>query len=114
MTRAGYVMHVEYVAAIAEDDYETFKTVLTTELPRDYEMWLRVRQRGKLRALNEGATKVVEVDVTPDDFGAYCRGLKRPDFSIASLDLCAVEKAAHGDVNAVAGSAKPNGVRSSV
>jgi hypothetical protein len=107
-------MDVEYIAAISEDDYETFKAVVTTELPRDYEMWLRVRERGKLRALNEGVANVIEVEVTPGEFDAYCRRLKRPDFSIASLDLCALEKAAHSDVSAVAGAAGHKGVRRSI
>jgi len=107
-------MDVEYIAAIAEGDYEIFKAVLTTELPRNYEMWLRVRDRGKLRALNEGATDVIEVQVTPVEFGDYCRGLKRPDFSIASLDLCAVEKAAHAQANTVAGSARHKTVRRNI
>jgi len=31
--------------------------------------------------------------IAPTEFGAYCRGLKRPDFSIAGLDRCAREKA---------------------
>ena len=107
-------MDVEYIAAIAEDDYETFKTVLTTNLPRDYETWLRVRERGKLRALKEGADNVIEVDVTPGEFDAYCRGQKRPDFSIGSLDLYALEKGASGGTNTVAGLTGRNAIRRSV
>jgi hypothetical protein len=38
-------MGIEY---IAEDDYKAFKILVTTTLPRDFEMWLRVRERGKL------------------------------------------------------------------
>jgi hypothetical protein len=34
----------------------------------------------------------VEVEVRPEEFGAYCKGLKRPDFSIAALDRCARAK----------------------
>jgi hypothetical protein len=50
-------MSVEYIAWLAEDDYEAFKMIMTTSLPSDYEMWLRVRERGKSRAFNErGAT----------------------------------------------------------
>jgi len=111
MTRTRCVMGVEYIAAIAKDDYETFKTVLTTELPRDYETWLRVRERGKLRALKEGAANVIEVEVTPGEFVDW---LERPDFSIGSLDLYALEKAASGGANTVAGSTGRNAIRRSV
>jgi hypothetical protein len=55
-------------------------------------MWLRVRERGKLRAMQERDAVCVEVEVRPEEFGAYCKGLKRPDFSIAALDGCARAK----------------------
>jgi hypothetical protein len=84
-------MGIEYLAAIAEDDYQAFKIILTTTLPRDYEMWLRVRERAKVRAFKERAVILTEVEVSPKEFGAYCKGLKRPDFSIATLDRCARE-----------------------
>ena len=86
-------MGIEYIAVIAEDDYHAFKILVSTTLPREYEMWLRVRERGKLRAIRERAAVLVEVDVCPEEFGAYCKGLKRPDFSITTLDRCAREKA---------------------
>jgi hypothetical protein len=86
-------MRVEYVAFIAEEHYKAFKILVTTTLPRDYEMWLRVRERGKLRAVRERKAVITEVEVFPEEFGAYCKGLRRPDFSIAALDRCACEKA---------------------
>jgi len=46
-------MAIEYIAFIAEEDYGAFKILGTTTLPRDYTMWLRVRERGKLRAIRE-------------------------------------------------------------
>jgi hypothetical protein len=55
-------------------------------------MWLRVRERGKLRAVTERAAVITEVELSPQEFGAYCKGLKKPDFSIAALDRCAREK----------------------
>jgi hypothetical protein len=85
-------MGVEYVAVIAEDDYHAFKILVSTPLPREYDMWLRVRERGKLRAIEERDAVVVEVQVRPEEFGAYCKGLKRPDFSIRALDRCARAK----------------------
>jgi hypothetical protein len=85
-------MAVEYIAFIAEEDYWAFKILVTTPLPRDYAMWLRVRERGKLRALAERAAEVVEVQVSPEEFGAYCKGLRRTDFSITALDRCARAK----------------------
>ena len=48
-------MGIEYIAAIAEEDYEAFKIIVTTTLPCDYEMWLRVRERGRVRALEQRA-----------------------------------------------------------
>ena len=42
-------MGVEYIAVIAEEDYHAFKILVSTTLPREYDMWLRVRERGKLR-----------------------------------------------------------------
>jgi hypothetical protein len=89
----GCVMGVEYVAAIRKHNYKGFKIIITTGLPSDYDMWLRVRDRAKLRALNEGGKIVTEVFISPLEFARYCRGLKRPDFSIASLDACARAKA---------------------
>src|SRR5450432_1944213 len=85
-------MAVEYIAAIAEEDYETFKTIVTTTLPDDYEMWLRVRDRASARALKERGAVATDVEISPKEFLAYCEGLKRPDFSIAALDRCAREK----------------------
>jgi hypothetical protein len=43
-------MGIEYVAVIAEEDYHAFKILVSTPLPREYEMWLRVRERGKLHS----------------------------------------------------------------
>jgi hypothetical protein len=92
VTDVRCAVSVECIAVIAEHDYETFKTVLTTTIPRDYEMWLRVRERGKLRAFRERAAVLTEIEVSPDEFVAYCEGLRRPDFSIATLDRCARAK----------------------
>jgi hypothetical protein len=86
-------MEVKYIARIAEDDYEAFKMITTTSLPSDYEMWLRVRERGKSRAFNEGGASCIEIEVLPEEFSAYCMGMKKPDFSLATLDRCAREKA---------------------
>jgi|ERR1700678_4323086 hypothetical protein len=86
-------MGTEYIAFIVEDDYETFKMIVTTTLPRDYGMWLRVRERGRDRAFRERAAILSEVEVSPEEFRAYCKGLNKPDFSIAALDRCAREKA---------------------
>jgi hypothetical protein len=44
-------MSIEYIASIAEAEYKMFRIVITTELPDDYQTWLRVRKRGKLTAL---------------------------------------------------------------
>jgi len=85
-------MAIEYIAFIAEGDYRAFKILVTTPLPRDYAMWLRVRERGKLRAIAERAADIVEVQVSPEEFGAYSKGLKRIDFSITALDRCACDK----------------------
>jgi hypothetical protein len=35
-------MGIEYIAGIAEDDYRAFQILVSTTLPREYEMWLRV------------------------------------------------------------------------
>jgi hypothetical protein len=43
-------MGIEYVAVIVEEDYHAFKILVSTPLPREYEMWLRVRRRGKLKS----------------------------------------------------------------
>jgi hypothetical protein len=65
-------MGIEYIAVIAEDDYHAFKILVSTELPREYEMWLRVRERGKLRAIREWGSVLVEVEICAEEFGAYC------------------------------------------
>jgi hypothetical protein len=86
-------MGIEYVAVIAEEAYHAFKILVSTPLPRGYDMWLRVRERGKLRAMQEREAVIVEVEVCPEEFGAYCKRLRRPDFSITALDRCARAKA---------------------
>src|SRR6516165_7344356 len=69
-------MSIEYIAVIADEDYDAFKILVSTPLPREYDMWLRVRERGKLRAMQERDAVCVEVEVRPEEFGAYCKGLK--------------------------------------
>jgi hypothetical protein len=84
---------VVYLAAIGEEDYEAFRALLGNLLPAEYEMWLRVRARGRLRASEEGLVTVKEIDVHPDEFKASCGEMARPDFSIHRLDIFAREKA---------------------
>jgi hypothetical protein len=72
-------MGIEYIAVIAEGDYSAFKILVSTTLPREYEIWLRVRERGRLRAIQERGAVFVEVEVCPEEFGAYSKRLKRPD-----------------------------------
>ena len=85
-------MNTEYIASIAEADYKMFRIIMTTPLPDDYETWLRVRKRGKLRALMERGASVTEVEVPLIEFAAYCKGLKKPNFSLGTLDQYAREK----------------------
>ena len=86
-------MSIEYIASISEAEYKMFRIVMTTELPDDYQMWLRVRERGKLTALTEHGTSVTEIEVSLVEFAAYAKGLKNPNFSIGALDQCARRKA---------------------
>jgi hypothetical protein len=86
-------MGFEYIAVIAEEDYHAFRILVSTPLPREYDMWLRVRERGRLRIIQERDSSVVELEVRPEEFGAYCKSLKKPDFSITALDRCAHAKA---------------------
>jgi hypothetical protein len=53
----GCFMSIEYIASIAEADYKLFRIIITADIPRDYETWLRVRERGKLR-VREAAFKI--------------------------------------------------------
>ena len=69
-----------------------FRIVMTTELPADYQTWLRVRERGKLTALTERGTSVTEIEVSLMEFATYAKGLKNPNFSIGALDQCARRK----------------------
>jgi hypothetical protein len=92
-------MSTEYIASIAKADYKMFRILITTPLPDDYETWLLVRERGKLRAVTERAATVTEIEVSLMEFAAYCKGLKKPNFSIGTLDQCARKKAmAQGQV----------------
>ena len=86
-------MAVEYLAKIAEEDYEAFKALMGNLLPAEYEMWLRVRARGRLRASEEGLVTVKEIEVHPDEFKTFCGEMARPDFGIYRLDMFAREKA---------------------
>ena len=87
-------MAVEYMAYIEEDDYEAFRGILGGWLPAEYEMWLRVRDRGRLRLLTDGAA-VEEITVSPEEFMTFCNKSRRSDFSIYWLDSFAREKARH-------------------
>ena len=86
-------MAVVYLAAIAEEDYEAFKALMGNLLPAEYEMWLRVRARGRLRASEEGLVKVKEIEVHPDEFKTFCDKMEGIDFGIYRLDMFAREKA---------------------
>jgi hypothetical protein len=83
-------MSIEYIASISEAEYKMFRIVMTTELPDNYQMWLRVRERGKLTALTEHGTSLTEIEVSLVEFAAYAKGLKNPNFSIGA---CARRKA---------------------
>ena len=85
-------MAAEYFAIIAEEDYRAFQVLVSTPLPREYDMWMRVRDRGKLRAMGERAAAIIDIEITPEEFAAYCKQQRRPDFSIVALDLCARAK----------------------
>ena len=85
-------MAAEYFAIIAEEHYTAFQVLVSTPLPRDYDMWMRVRDRGKLRAMRERAAAVVEIALTPEEFAEYCKRQARRDLSIVALDGCAREK----------------------
>jgi hypothetical protein len=76
-----------------EADYKMFRIIMTTELLDDYETWLRVRERGKLGALTERGATVAEVEVSLMEFANYCKGMRRPNFSIGALDQYARKKA---------------------
>ena len=85
-------MGIEYMAAIARDDYEVFKIIIATELPAKYEVWLQARKQRKARISRERQVTVHEVAISPNEFGDYCKGLSAPDFSVESLDQCARTK----------------------
>ena len=86
-------MSIECIASIAEAEYKMFRIVMTTELPDDYQMWLRVRERGKLTALTVRGVSVTEIEVSLIEFAAFAKGLRNPNFSIGALDQYAREKA---------------------
>jgi hypothetical protein len=86
-------MAVEYTAWIAEEDYEEFKRMLAPMLPDSYDMWIRVREKGKRRAFEERAAIFEEIEVYPDEFEAFCERRGRPEYNIYGLDLFAREKA---------------------
>jgi hypothetical protein len=84
---------VEYIAAIRKDDYRIFRMIITTELPDKYEVWLQALEGRKRKTSQERRMTVEEVEVTPIEFGNYCRGSGIRDFNLASLDSCARAKA---------------------
>src|SRR6516162_3953532 len=59
----GCIMSIEYIASISEAEYKMFRVLITTPLPKDYETWSRVRDRGKLRAFTERAALVTEIKI---------------------------------------------------
>jgi hypothetical protein len=69
------------------------RLIMTTELPDDFQTWLRVRERGKLTALTERGASVTEIEVSLIEFATYAKGLESPNFSIGALDQCARKKA---------------------
>jgi hypothetical protein len=85
-------MAAEYIARIEERHYAAFRQILKSILPRDYTMWLRVRERAKQRMSRELAI-AIEIDVSPKEFEAFCATLARPELNIYGLDRCARQKA---------------------
>ena len=73
-------MGIEYMAAIARDDYEVFKMIIATELPAKYEVWLQARKQRKVRISRERQVTVHEVAISPNEFGDYCQRLERTRF----------------------------------
>jgi hypothetical protein len=85
-------MDIEYIAAIPEHHYKGFKIIMSTTLPADYVLWLRVRERAKQRAFSQIGMTPTEIPISPLEFARYCERLKKRDFSIATLDACARAK----------------------
>src|ERR1700693_4747878 len=81
------------MAAIRKDDYNVFRLIITTELPAKYEVWLQIIKCGKLKAFQERGITVHDIEISPIEFGNYCKKMESPDFSITSLDHCARTKA---------------------
>ena len=86
-------MAVEYTAWIAEEDYQAFRKLLAPIMPDSYELWLRVRDRGKRRAFEERSAILEEIEVYPEEFERFCARRARAEYSIYGLDLFAREKA---------------------
>jgi hypothetical protein len=86
-------MAAEYIARIEERHYAAFRQILKSILPKDYAMWLRVRERAKQRMSRKLAIAINEIDVSPKEFEAFCATLARPELNIYGLDRCARQKA---------------------
>jgi hypothetical protein len=71
--------------------------------PDDYDVIRKLSEAGHLTirlaynspiisSVEERDASIAEVELRPEEFGAYCKSLKRLDFSIVALDRCARKK----------------------
>jgi hypothetical protein len=79
--------HLVCLPRISSTDFEAFRRVMKDEIGTAYEKWLQMN--GKRLSYWRERSMVIEVDVNPNEFAAFChRESKRPDLS--SLDYFAI------------------------
>jgi hypothetical protein len=65
-------MATKFVPNIAEEDYESFRSMLHGSIPDSYYDWLNLAFEMKTESIGEG-NFAAPVEVNPDEFARYCR-----------------------------------------
>jgi hypothetical protein len=67
-----HFMATKFVPNIAEEDYQSFRSMLHGSIPDSYYDWLNLAFEMKTESIGEG-NFAAAVEVNPDEFARYCR-----------------------------------------
>ncbi len=81
-----------YVPKIAAADYGAFMRLLKNDIPGTHDEWLKLMERELTYTSGQGHVAEA-VEITPDEFAAYCSGAQST-YDLAMLKRLAFQKGA--------------------
>jgi hypothetical protein len=80
------------IPKISQHDYDAFRRLISTDLPKSYMEWLRLMEQARLE--NEGRQIIVRtIEINFHEFARYCWA-KRCAYNIKALETFTIGKAA--------------------